>query len=221
MVNRPAGGARSVKYEREPFDWYCENNIPVDQLFDAMGWPIEDMIWDPSCGRGNILDVAKRRGHPTFGSDVIDRNPRHPFKRVNFLLMNNPPAPPSGGQLRIVCNSPYSYVDGIAESFIRKSLDFPLASAAFLLPIAFLCSDTRWPFFSREMMPAQVAILSERPSMPPGSTLTDFTEFKGGMQDYIWIIYQPPHRWKTQTIWLRPSSRPTESTIPKRVKRIT
>ena len=45
----------------------------------------DDLIYDPCCGGGNILDVAKRYGHPTIGSDVIDRNPRHKFMRGNIL----------------------------------------------------------------------------------------------------------------------------------------
>ncbi len=176
------------------------------QLMAALDFG-DDLIWDPSCGRGTILDVAKERGHPTIGSDIIDRHPRHRFVRGNFLLQRKPPSAP-GRALSIINNPPYSYIDGIAESFIRKALDFPIRRAAFLVPIAFLCSNDRWKFFQREFHPSHIAILSERPSMPPGSTVTDATDFKGGMADYIWIIYTAGngHRWRTETIWLRPDS---------------
>lgn len=212
MVNRPAGGARSIKHPREPYDWYCEDQPPVRQLFERIsfadpGGP-PDMIWDPSCGRGNILDVAKQFGHPTVGSDIIDRHPRHTFQRGNFLLRGKPPLCP-GRALSIVNNPPYSYIEGIAESFIRKALEYPIRRAAFLLPIAFLASAERWRFFDREFRPSHIAILSERPSMPPGSTVTAATEFKGGMADYVWIIYTAGngHRWRTETIFLKPDSR--------------
>lgn len=204
MVNRPAGGARSERYEREPYDWYCENEKPVRQLMDALDFG-DDLIWDPSCGRGNILDVAKGRGHPTFGSDIIDRHPRHKFQRGNFLLISKPPSPKDRA-LSIINNPPYSYVPDIAESFIRKALDMPIRRAAFLLPIAFLSSQERWRFFREEFKPSHIAILSERPSMPPGSTVNEYTEFKGGMADYVWVIYSSGngHRWRTETIFLRP-----------------
>lgn len=214
MVNRPAGGARSERHEREPFDWYCEDRRPVDQLMDAIDFG-DDLIYDPSCGRGNILDVAKRRGHPTIGSDLFDRycvrlesraSERHRFFHADFLTLKRPPSP-GDRALSIINNSPYSYKEGIAERFIRKALEFPIRRAAFVVPIAFLCSDERYRFFNHEFRPSHIAILSERPSMPPGSTLTRYTKFKGGMGDYIWIIYTAGngHRWRTETIWLRPS----------------
>jgi hypothetical protein len=179
-------------------------------LFD----PARDLIYDPSCGRANILDVAKRRGFPTVGSDLIDRmcpiqetraSERHSFFRADFLKLERPPAT-RGRRLVVLNNPPYSYEEDIAERFIRHALSFPIGLAAFVVPIAFMCSNDRWRFFRREFKPSHVGVLSERPSMPPGSTLDRYTEFKGGMGDYVWLIYQPPHRWRTETIWLRPST---------------
>jgi hypothetical protein len=202
MVNRPAGGARSKRYEREPYDWYCEPAWSVRALFERIDFG-DDLIWDPACGRGNVLDMAKERGHLTFGSDVVDRHAKHTFKRGDFLTMERPPST-KGRALSIVTNPPYSYKPDIAEAFIRKAMTLPIRRAAFLVPIAFLCSDTRWRLFERDFKPSHVAVLSQRPSMPPGSTVTDATEFKGGMADYVWIVWTAPHRWKTQTIWLQP-----------------
>jgi hypothetical protein len=172
-----------------------------------------DLILDPSCGRGNILDVAKRRGHPTVGLDLFDRvcpfhespvSSRHSFARGDFFRLAN--APRTGGRaLSIVNNPPYSYKSNICERYIRKALDLPIRRAAFLVPIAFACAEERWAFFELELRPRFFAVLSERPSCPPGSTVTRYTSFKGGMGDYIWLIYEPPHQRATETIWLRPS----------------
>jgi hypothetical protein len=212
MVNRPAGGARSVRHKREPHDWYCEDARPVDQLMDAVDFR-DDLIFDPTCGRGNILDVAKRRGHATVGSDLFERrcgvtgslvSARHPFSRGNVMQLRRPPSP-AGRALSVMNNPPYSYEDDIAERIIRRVLGWPYRLAAFLVPIAFVCSNDRWIFFSHEHPPLHVAVLSERPSMPPGPTLTPATEFKGGMADYIWLIYRYGHQGPTTTIWLRPS----------------
>lgn len=213
MVNRPAGGERSKRHPREPHDWYCEDHRPVDQLMDAIDFG-RSFIYDPSCGRANILDVAKRRGYPTVGSDLFDRrcaaagtlaSERHHFFPANFLQLKRPPRL-GDRRMSIINNPPYSYKADICEHFIRKALDLPIHMAAFVVPIAFVCSDERWRFFQEEFRPAHMAILSERPSMPPGSTVTRYTKFKGGMGDYIWLIYRPPHRAPTTTIWLRPSS---------------
>lgn len=207
MVNRPAGGARSKKHERAPYDWYCENDVPVRQLFEhpAINFGT-DLIYDPCCGRGNILDVAKQFGHPTCGSDVVDRHPRHRFVRGNFISQITRPPSYRDRALSIVTNPPYGYEPDIAERIIRKAIDFPIRMAAFLLPIAFLGSGGRFLFFTKDIHPSHVAICSERPTMPPGHLMHEWGEkaFKGGMADYIWVIYTAPHRWKTQTIWLKP-----------------
>ena len=80
MVNRPAGAARSKKWERADHDWYCESPAVVEQLMQAIDFA-DDLIWDGCCGKGNVLDVAKRYGHPTIGSDIVDRKPAHDFTR--------------------------------------------------------------------------------------------------------------------------------------------
>lgn len=213
MSNRPAGGDRSKRHPREPLDWYCESQTAAGQIMDAIDFD-NDLILDPTCGRGNLLDVAKRRGHPTVGIDLVERrcvvggslvSERHSFARGDFLKLKAPPKT-NGRALSIFCNPPYSYREGICERIIRHALDLPVRLACFIVPIAFLAAEERYHFFTRDFKPAKVAVFSERPSMPPGSTLTPTTEFKGGMADYIALIYEPPHRAPTETIWLRPSN---------------
>lgn len=206
MVNRPAGGARSQRYTREPYDWYIDPPFCTRALMEAVDFA-DDFILDPSCGRGTILDVAKELGHPTYGQDIVDRHARHPFRRQDFLRMEQLPST-KGRALSIINNPPYSYIPDIAEAFIRKALTLPIRRAAFLVPIAFLCSETRWRLFARDFTPSHVCILNQRPSMPPGSTVTEATEFKGGMADYVWVVFTAPHRWKTRTIFLEPYSTP-------------
>lgn len=205
MVNRPAGGARSKRYEQEEHHWYVDPPYCTEQLMAAIDFGT-DLIWDPSCGKGTILDVAKERGHMTVGSDIVDRHARHRFHRANFITQLSKPPSYRDHPLSIICNPPYGSEPDIAERFIRKALDFPIRQAAFLLPIAFLCSVGRWAFFAREFNPSHVLYLNERPTMPPGSKIEEMGDraFKGGMNDYIWIVYRPPHRWKTQSIWLKP-----------------
>lgn len=208
VTNRPAGGARSQKWERADFDWYVEPALAVEQLMAAIDFG-DDMIWDGCCGRGTVLDVAKARGHWTIGSDIVDRFPRHKFYRGNIL---NATRWPNAGDraLSYISNPPYSYEDDIAERIIRKVLStFPVRRAAFILPIAFLASGGRWRFFMRDCKPSHVAIYSERHTMPPGAMIDEMGDsaFKGGMQDYCAVVYTAPMtaRWRTETIWLEPS----------------
>lgn len=167
----------------------------------------DDLIWDPCCGKGNVLDIAKRRGHPTIGSDIIDRKPLHRFFRGNVLQATKAPRI-EGRATSIICNPPYSYEPNIAERIMRKAVaDFHLRRAAFIVPIAFLAGQDRWPFFTRDCRPSHIAIYSQRHTMPPGDLIEDMGKraYRGGMADYCAVIFTAPHRWRTETIWLKPS----------------
>lgn len=214
MVNRPAGGARSKKHERAPQDWYCEAASDAEPLFDALALDPRLTVWDPCCGRGNLLDVAKRRGHDTVGSDIVERvcplqhslvSSRHRFFRADFRTLERMPSN-AGNPIAIVANPPYGYIPGIAEAFMRRAARLPVESATFIVPIAFLASDGRFDMFTRQIMPSQVFIWSERPTMPPGHMIEKMgpRAFRGGMADYVAICLKPPHRWRTELRWLVP-----------------
>lgn len=189
-------------YPKDPLEWYIEPRSCVEQLANAIDFG-DDLIWDPSCGRGTILDVFAERGHHVVGSDVVDRHPRHKrFYRGNFLQVTK--APTSGGRpLSIVNNPPFSQ----AAKFIHRTLSMmPIRRAAFIVPLEFLCSKGRFNLFTRTP-PSHVAYCSERPSMPPGAMVEDMgaKAFKGGKSDFVWIVFTAPHRHRTESIWLRPS----------------
>lgn len=210
MVNRPAGGPRSEKWERADYDWYKEPRLANRQIFErfTFGEPgALDLIWDPCAGSGWVLDEAKSRGHPTIASDIIDRHPAHKFFRQNILMATRWPKAPDGRSLSVVTNPPYSYEDDIAEKIIRKILTtFPIRRAVFILPIAFLAGQDRWSFFERDFKPSHVGIYSQRHTMPPGHKIPEMTKpFEGGMQDYCVLVYTGSrHQWRTETVWLKP-----------------
>lgn len=209
MSNRPAGGARSKRWPKQEYDWFCEPRWLAEQIFDeiSFGDPgAPDLIFDPCCGTGNILDVAKARGHPTIGGDIIDRHPKHRFNRGNILINQPIPSAPPGRSISVVTNPPYSYEQDVAEKVIRRVLDVvPIRRAAFILPIAFLAGQNRWRFFARDLRPSHVLICSQRPTMPPGALIDEMPKpFDGGMADYCVIVYSFPHKWRTETRWLEP-----------------
>jgi hypothetical protein len=197
-------------YDRDPHNWYREPAFPVDQLADAIDFG-NDLIWDPCCGKGNVLDVFAKRGHAVIGSDIVDRHPPHRFYRGNFLQATRWPKPPAGAALSIVCNPPYGKQDGhrqIAQEIIWRALNvMPIRRAAFLLPIEFACGSDRFAFYQR-FRPSQVAFCSQRPTMPPGHEIEALGDkaYSGGMADYCWIIWTAPHNRRCETIWLKPDN---------------
>ena len=222
MTNRPANKNTAKKWPRADKDWYCETPRVVEQLFHGLaehGAMFDgDVIWDPCCGRGNVLDVARRYGHLTFGSDLVDRGANHRFAIANVLKLTQMPGPlrearVRGHQISVISNTPYSYEPDIAERVICHLLDsFPLRRAAFILPISFLNGQDRWPRgkFAGRFKPSHTAIYRERPTMPPGHMIDELgaKAFKGGMQDYCALVFTRPHRWRTETIWIPPGHFP-------------
>lgn len=210
MVNRPAGGDRSKKWPKEPLDWYREGPRVVQQLMHGIDFG-NDVIFDPCCGAGNVLDVAKARGHPTFGADLVNRGARHPFSIANALTNRRIPRI-EGRQTSIISNTPYSYEDDIAERIMMHCVEaLPVRRAAFIVPIAFLAGQERWgrilppPDGLGRYRPSHTCIYRERHTMPPGSLIDQMAKpYEGGMADYAAIVFTRPHRDPTLTVWLRP-----------------
>lgn len=209
MVNRPSGGARSQRWEKSQYDFYREENWVNEAIFNAIDFGPKDnldLIWDGSCGTGSTLDVAKQFGHQTIGSDIVDRQAKHKFFRGNILQITSIPKPPEGKAMSYLSNPPYSYQPDICEKIMRRTMDWPLRRAVFIVPIAFLNGQARWRFFMEEFNPSHVLIYSRRPTMPPGHLIDEMaTPFEGGMADYCAIAFSGPrHKWRTELRWLKP-----------------
>ena len=191
-------------YEKDPLEWYVQPRACVEQLANFLDFG-NDLIWDPAVGSGGILDVFKDRGHEVIGSDVVDRHTPggHRFYVGNFLQVSKWPSPPLGKRLSIVCNPPFSRA---AEFMHRAVYMMPIHRAAFLVPLDFLCAQSRYRFFTSST-PSHTLFCSERPSMPPGGLVSALGDkaFKGGKSNFVWVCFCAPHKWKTQAAWLRPT----------------
>lgn len=205
VTNRPAGGARSKRWDRAPYDWYREPRWLADQIFEQIDLP-RGTVYDPCCGIGNILDAAKAAGFDTLGSDLVRRGARHPFAIGNAARLKRLPLVPGG--LSIVSNPPFNYEDGILQRIIEHlCLElYGWDRAVFIVPLAFLAAQERYVFFSRRLRPWRVWICSERPSMPPGRDVEQMggDAFRGGMQDYCLLEYKPGRHTGPSLEFLRP-----------------
>jgi hypothetical protein len=50
---------------------------------------------------------------------------------------------------------------------------------------------------------ARVWLLTPRPSMPPGQTITGGRKPGGGTQDYAWLVWEQGYRGKPELGWMR------------------
>lgn len=199
-----------VKYEADPHQFYREPRFCVEQLFENLSFG-DSLIYDPACGKGNILDVAKAKGHSTVGSDIVDRFPAHRFFPANFIKQSKFPKPVDQ-PLSIICNPPYGTVDGVpfmANRFVKKALaSIDFYRAAFLVPIEFACGQERYGEIYSKRAPSHVLYCSQRPSMPPGLAVEEMGDdaYRGGMADYCWIVWTRGGPFRTEAIFMRPQA---------------
>lgn len=210
----------ATKYPQDPHQWYREPKFTVEQIFDSLDLG-GGVIFDPSCGKGNTLDVARARGYLTFGTDIVDRtmtDSRHGFRRANFLRLTSFPFDPGGRRVSILNNPPYGRVGDVSnmgERFVIHALDHfreRCEHMAFILPIEFMAGQDRFFDIYERRKPRYSMICCQRPSMPPGAAVEDLGDaaYKGGMADYCVLVWTREPAPYCETIFMRPtvSNRP-------------
>lgn len=206
----------AYSYGREEHDWYTEPRWVVDLLIDAERY--QGAVWDPAGGHGTIKRAFAAINHPIKSTDIVDRPGA--LGGIDFLQ-----ATEGREQMvdHIVCNPPFS----LTESFVLKAMRMARQSAAFLVPMKWLNSQTRYDFFAEHGRPARVYVLSNRASMPPGRFLGQDGRFAcddpephptkgprwkkgdlpgGGAIDYCWVVFVPGYGGPTDLRWLSKGS---------------
>lgn len=152
----------------EPF--WCSERLFVEERF-------EGLIWDPCCGFGRIPDSARAAGFLTVASDIIDRGYRQFEGARDFLSV----APPAHCKFNVVCNPPFA----IAPAFAMRALELGAEKVAMIFPTARL-NAAHW---LRGTPLARVWLMTPRPSMPPGHTITAGEKPQGGKMDFCWLVW--------------------------------
>lgn len=94
---------------------------------------LPELIWEPACGRGAIVNVLRAAGHKVLASDLVDYGLPDSESRIDFLMER---ARPSVGA--IVSNPPYK----LAGEFVAHALTL-CPRVVMLLRLAFLESTRR------------------------------------------------------------------------------
>ena len=168
-------GERHSKRERDPLDWYVEEEWNVQALFDRIQF--RGHIHDPCCGIGTIVKVTKKNGYVATGSDIVKR--ARGFKVSDFLTSEE-------RHENIIMNPPYK----LAHRMILRALALTQGRVAALMPIKFLAGQGRYKLFTDPRLD-RIIIFSRRPNMPPGEELMKHGESirGGGSIDYCWIVW--------------------------------
>lgn len=187
---------QSHLWERDEFDWYVEPRECSLALFRHENF--FGKVWDPACGSGRIIEIAKYCGIEAVGSDIVTRS-EYCEREIDFLggVASYPDF------LNIVMNPPFKH----AEEFVRKAIDIAPASGkiAAILPIVWLAgfsSKRNWLPLSplRKVFP-----ISPRPSMPPGAVIRAGERPGNGTKDFCWLVWEKGYSGKAEVEFLNTS----------------
>lgn len=185
-------------------EWFVEPTAATHFLLDRETFP--GVIWDPCCGQGNILRVCDARGYGgLIGTDIVDRRdpaeePFFAWGRRDFL------EPPDDWRMpdptSVIMNPPYGG-SKLAVAFIERAWSLPgVKKMAAFVNGKFLFSDRRAIGLFAEMPPARVYPVRPRPSCPPGEKLrSGEVEAKGGVENFVWLVWSRDHTGPTEFIW--------------------
>ncbi len=168
----------SLRYERNEHDWYVEQPADSAKLF--MRERFEGAIHDPSCGKGNIVRVARSFGYVATGADIVRRTDLAGVEApIDFLKDETRRFD------NIVCNPPFK----IDLAFVLKALELARRKVAMLVKLSFLEGRRKYRALFETNPPTRPYVSIDRISCPPGE-LDDVIEPEGGMMPYAWLVWE-------------------------------
>ncbi len=197
-------------WERSEHDWYVDPSRASEALFRVEDF--EWRIWDPACGKGNIVLSAIDAGHFAVGTDIVDRNPIDPpwFNGENDFLADPETTTTvllSDLAPNIVTNPPFYRAKG-AEAFIRKALSLATGKVAAFVDIRFVAGDGRATGLFKEHPPTRIWVIHPRVPCPPGEYLEAGGKAGNGSSDWCWIVWdQQDSIGRTELKWLNVNER--------------
>lgn len=174
-------------WQRETHEHYVEPHWCSERLFQEEQF--DSVVWDPCCGFGRIPESAKLAGYTEIGTDIVDRGYRGLFGTCDFLTSDR--VIPQ--KFSVVCNPPFNIVPGFAAKALEHA-----AKVAMIFPTARL-NAAHW---LRGTPLKRVWLMTPRPSMPPGHTITAGKKPGGGKADFCWLVWDKSHEGPAELRWL-------------------
>jgi hypothetical protein len=197
----------------------------TDFAVDADGWYVEPTaatrfllareyftggVWDPACGQGNIVETCLLEGLDAVGTDLRQRvTPPMAWFLGTLDFVAGPVSPwwSLAGAANVICNPPYGRAK-LAEAFIRRALALPgLRKAAFFVNGKFIFGSGRAAGLYAELAPDRVYPVNPRPSCPPGSFLQGGGKAEGGVENFVWLVWDlAAPTGRSEIIWAAPAT---------------
>lgn len=149
------------------------------------------VIWEPACGRGDMVEVLIEAGYKVMASDVAgDTLGCKVAAEADFLACRQET------NCSIVTNPPYT----LAEAFIRKALDLTERASgmvAMLLRNEYDCAARRRYLFERESFAAKF-VLTKRPRWVDGVG----QHSSSPRHNFSWYLWDHHHSGNARVEWL-------------------
>lgn len=179
-------------FERRENDSYWTEPWVTAALLGAV--KIRGPVWEPACGRGDMVEVLRERGLTVIGSDIVDHGCSGSFN-YDFLSGALVSLPATLWPRAIISNPPYGLRGRTAEAFCWRALEFmkPMGGqVAMLLRHSFDPAARRNDLFDPLCSPFACKVtLTKRPrwdwwerDKPLASPLHNFS---WAVWDYAWV----------------------------------
>lgn len=193
-IREPTRALDANIWEREANDWYREQRWCSVRLFDD--YAFNGVIYDPSCGKRNIVQAALDHGYWAEGTDLVNRDGN--TNEFDFFAMKTPID-------NIVSNPPFEDI----ERYTLHALALARYRVALIFPARRMAAAGGW----LERTPLKYQIyMTPRPSIPPGQVYEELEaqgkEPSGGQQDFVWLLWDHAHRGDPVTKWLHRDQQP-------------
>lgn len=172
-------------WQREEYEHYVEPEWCSKRLFEVEKF--DGFIHDPCCGFGRIPDAANAAGHGWSAADIVNRGYHHQTAERDFLRCD-------GAHGNIISNPPFDIFQDIATHALKVA-----TKKVALIWLVRTLPAARW---LRDTPLARILLLTPRPSMPPGHTITAGEKPGGGKQDFCWLIWDKAHTGPASIGWL-------------------
>jgi hypothetical protein len=204
IISEPTHALNANIWEREAADWYREPKWCSRRLFDD--YRFDGIVYDPACGKKNIVNAALDHGYEAHGSDLIDRTGHTPnIDFFNFQGADFNDEDDFGHCHNIVSNPPFDRL----EDFALHALKIAKRRVALIFPIRRLPAAGVW----LEGTPLKyISYMTPRPSIPTGQVYDELEaqgkEPSGGTQDFAWLLWDHSHVGDPTVKWLHRDALP-------------
>ena len=186
-IYKTLGASNHTEEERETNDWYATDPIAAELLLKLE--TLNEKIWEPSCGSGELSRVFEAAGHKVISSDLIDRG----FGKtgIDFLKCDK------SFEGDIITNPPYS----LASEFIEKAMQTVTEGnkVIMFLKLQFMEGKARKKMFEK-YPPKRIWVSSSRILCAKNA---DFEKFKkqGSAVAYAWYVWEKGYAGDTTIKW--------------------